>query len=398
METKNVSLLNDLSVYIDSLFEENLAAHFHYHNLDHTRDVVKAAQKIGELEGLNEKELEIVQVAAWFHDVGYIKTVDDHEEVGSQMAKEWMEPKGYTEEEVQQVQAAILATKLPQNPETRISEILCDADMIHLTKKSYLDKCDQMRTEFSTTKDLNVNDKQWLLMNESFIMNHKFFTEAANEKYKKKVKKNLKKVRKKIDKIEQLWATDKIDVSEKDKSLKGIKLYRGMETMFRVMARNHLELSSMADNKANIMISINSIIISILITVMFRKFEDYPHFIIPTIILTMVCLLTIIFSVLSTRPNVTTGKFSKEDIADRSANLLFFGNFHQMDLDSYEWGMREVLSDPDYLYGSMIRDNFFLGNVLGKKYRRLRVAYSIFMFGFVGAILSYGLAGVLYNQ
>ena len=171
-------------------------------------------------------------------------------------------------------------------------------------------------------------------------------------------------------------------------------LLRGVETMFRLTSKNHLDLSNMADNKANIMISINSIILSVIVSVLIRKLEEYPHLIAPTMIMTVVCLVTIVFAILATRPNVSKGRFTKDDIHNKKTNLLFFGNFHSMSLKDYEWGMKEMIKDPEYLYSSLIRDIYFLGAVLGKKYKMLRIAYTFFMFGFVFAVISFILAEV----
>ena len=115
------------------------------------------------------------------------------------------------------------------------------------------------------------------------------------------------------------------------------------------------------------------------------------------VILTLVCLLTIVFAVLATRPKLSSGKFKDEDVLNKKTNLLFFGNYHQMTLDNYVWGMKEMLKDPDYLYGSMSKDIYSLGVVLGKKYRLLRIAYTVFMFGFVIAVLAFVLAYVFRN-
>ena len=158
-----------------------------------------------------------------------------------------------------------------------------------------------------------------------------------------------------------------------------------------------MELSAIADNKANIMISINSIILSVMVSVLIRKLEEYPHFTVPAVLLTLVCLTTIVFAVLATRPNVTKGKFERLDITNKEANLLFFGNFHRMKLADYKWGMTEMLKDADYLYGSMIKDIYYLGAVLGKKYRLLRWSYTIFMFGFVASILGFIIAELFFK-
>jgi len=182
------------------------------------------------------------------------------------------------------------------------------------------------------------------------------------------------------------------ELKEKVKEAKGITPTRGIETMFRLTSKNHMELSALADNKANIMISINSIILSVIVSVLIRKLEEYPHMVLPAVMLTVVCLTTIVFAVLATRPNNTKGKFARQDIHNKETNLLFFGNFHNMRLPDYEWAMKEMMKDGDYLYGSMIKDIYFLGAVLGKKYKLLRLSYTIFMFGFVISVLTFILA------
>ncbi|MEM9895486.1 MAG: Pycsar system effector family protein, partial [Bacteroidota bacterium] len=183
----------------------------------------------------------------------------------------------------------------------------------------------------------------------------------------------------------------------KAKEAKELTPTRGIETMFRTTSKNHMDLSSIADNKANIMISINSIILSVMVSVLIRKLEEYPHFTIPALCLTLVCLATIVTSILATRPNVTKGKFEKSDIEQKKANLLFFGNFHKMSLKDYQWAMSEMLKDADYLYGSMIKDIYFLGAVLGKKYQLLRLSYTIFMFGFVVSIIGFIVAELFFK-
>jgi hypothetical protein len=216
--------------------------------------------------------------------------------------------------------------------------------------------------------------------------------EPTKQENIKLVKKKLKKKQKSDEKLEAQIAK----LEEKLAKAKIQKPDRGIETMFRITSKNHLQLSAMADNKANIMISINSIILSVLVSVLFRKFEDWPQLIIPAMLLVFVCLTTIVFAVLATRPNVSSGKFTTEEIREKKTNLLFFGNFHSMELDNYMWGMREMMKDADFLYGSMIKDIFFLGIVLGKKYKMLRKSYNVFMFGFIISILSFIAAMLIY--
>lgn len=162
--------------------------------------------------------------------------------------------------------------------------------------------------------------------------------------------------------------------------------------MFRNTVRTHVEFSGLADGKANIMISINTLIIGAIVTVLIRKLDVNPQLIIPTFMLLVVSLVCIIFAVLVTRPKITTGRFTKDDIQKKRTNLLFFGNFYNMDLKDFEWGMNEMMNDKEFLYGSMIKDFYFLGQVLGRKYRYLRICYTIFMFGLIASVIAYIIA------
>jgi hypothetical protein len=152
----------------------------------------------------------------------------------------------------------------------------------------------------------------------------------------------------------------------------------------------------MADSKAHIMISVNSIIVSVILGVLFRRLEDYPNLIIPAVLFLLTGVVTIIFSVLATRPNVNSGRFTRDDIDRKKTNLLFFGNFHKMSLEDYTWGMTEMMKDTDYVYASMIQDIYHLGVVLGKKYQQLRIAYNIFMFGLIISVLAFVIAALFF--
>lgn len=106
----------------------------------------------------------------------------------------------------------------------------------------------------------------------------------------------------------------------------------------------------MADSKAHIMVSVNTLILGAIITILTRNLYTNPYLIIPTITITLVSLTALIFAVLVTRPNITPGKFTKEDIFNKEANLLFFGNFYNMGLKDFIWGMQQMMKDKDYLY------------------------------------------------
>ena len=171
--------------------------------------------------------------------------------------------------------------------------------------------------------------------------------------------------------------------------------FRGVQTMFKNSSSNHQRLSVMADNKAFIMISVNSIIISVAIGLFIGKFAQNSNLLWPTILLLGVSVATIIYSVLATRPNIPDGTFTREQVENKTVNLLFFGSFYNMDLKEFEFGINQMLDDNEFLYGSLIKDIYWQGKVLGRKFKLLRIAYDIFMYGIALSVVAYLLAIML---
>ncbi|MEI9921076.1 MAG: Pycsar system effector family protein [Bacteroidota bacterium] len=387
--------------------ETKLPADITYHTVNHTVGVVDAALEIGKASGLSKDELEIVELACWFHDVGYSQHAEDHEFIGADVAFKFLIERKFPEARAEQVRNCILATKMPQRPRNKLEEVVCDADLLHLAKDGFMHKTKLLQQELEVTFGHKIPTDQWLKRTCMFMENHHYFTEYARKNYDDAKQKNLEMIEQIQKKMKSENGGDHGHMKEdkqkkkdkKDKSKKKDKgLERGIETMFRLTSRNHIDLSSMADNKANIMISINAIILSVVVSVLIRRLEEFPYLVMPTIILTFVCLTTIVLSILVTRPQVALGKFSRSDIEKRKVNLLFFGNFHRMNLNDYEWAVKEMMKDGDYLYSNLIHDIYYLGVVLGKKYRLLRVSYTFFMFGFVISIVSFLVAEMFFRS
>lgn len=190
--------------------------------------------------------------------------------------------------------------------------------------------------------------------------------------------------------------TDQETLPQKAAEVADIDL--GIETLLKVTASTDQRLSDMADNKAQILITVNSIIISAIISLVLRKLKDNSFLILPSYLLLTVSLATMILAILSTRPSIPRGKFSIKDIDDKKANLLFFGNFYRMKLEDFAAGMKNVLHDKEYLYDSLIKDIHTQGVVLGRKYRLLRAAYNVFMFGLIIAIITFIISSMVHNS
>lgn len=363
----------EVEAFVFNLLKNELSPEVVYHNYEHTFEVVKNANEIGIAENISEDNLEVLLLAAWFHDTGFIKGFENHEEKSKKIAKEYLKQKDFSEEKIEKINALIDATKLPQKPKNKLEEIICDADLYHLGSESFSEKSNLLRSEWEQLCNKYFTDVEFLTENERFLKSHKYFTNYAfanlNEQKTKNWLKVQKDLRKTIAKNEEAKIKKSIKKEElKRKKEKADRPERGIETMYRVTLRNHIKLSDIADTKANILLSVSAIVLSIALSNLFPKLDKASNYylIYPTLLFLFITVVTMIYSILSTRPKITSGTFTKEDVKNKKVNLLFFGNFHKMELEDFQEGMTEMMNDRDYLYKSLMKDLYFLGKVLDK--------------------------------
>jgi predicted metal-dependent HD superfamily phosphohydrolase len=382
------------SQFVTSYLERELPEAYCYHNKLHTTCIVNAINEISEGMTLTDHERNILLIAGWFHDVGYIWQIEGHESVGACLAETFLKHHQISKEDIDQVKRCIIATKYPQKPATILEQVIGDADMFHLGQKDFFEKSALIRKEWSRTRQTKYTNAEWYQLNLDFVKQHDFHTTYCKKNCNTRKEKNIRQIEKLLKKEKQI---NSIPGNEENNSLKNNKTNnkekseRGVETLFKTASRNHMELSSMADSKAHILLSINSIIISIVLSVLSKRLEQSSYMLFPTALLLTVCLATIVFAVLTTQPKISKGTFTKEQVAKREANLLFFGNFHNMNLPTYEWGVKQIMSDKDYLYSSLTRDVYYLGKVLAIKYRYLNIGYKIFMFGLIASVFAFAI-------
>jgi predicted metal-dependent HD superfamily phosphohydrolase len=415
MTEEQFRILSAAQDFVSDLFINKVNKTIHFHTLQHTQEVVAGSETMAEYYHLEDEDRFALLLAAWFHDTGYSGgRAMGHENVSIEIATKFLNENKVSQQVINKVVGCINATRLPQNPNSLIEQIICDADLFHLGTSDFREKNKLLREELNDFGNMELSKKDWRKKNIEFLTKHTYFTSYAKENLdplkqiyledlNKKVgngekpdKKNGKNEnpssseQKNKSKEKGLTEEEKKKLEEaKKKKEKESQSGRATSTVFRIVAQSQNNLSQMADSKANIMISVNSIILSIVIGTVFKDLQTDTNFQIPIFMLVLVCVSAIVFSILATRPNVTSGKFTKEDIADKKTNLLFFGNFHKMGLTDYDWAMLEMLEDKNYLYSSMIKDTYFLGIVLAKKYRYLRIAYNIFMFGLILVMIAF---------
>ncbi|WP_420603919.1 Pycsar system effector family protein [Flagellimonas sp.] len=376
--------------FVSELLEKELDPKFLYHNLRHTQRVVKSTKELLNFYKLGPAEEEKLILSAWFHDTGYTKGVQNHEEASCNIATNFLKENSYDPKSIEDISANIMATERYHKPENLHEEILRDADASHFAQKSYWETTDFLKEELELLDIAKYSNKEWRDANIKMFRNeHQFYTDYAKENWEEGKERNLKqlvkekKTEKEIAKKEALKAKYKSESPD-----------RGIQTLFRVTLKNHLTLSDIADTKANILLSVNAIIISVALSNLIPKLDNpsNAYLIWPTSIFITFSVVSMILAVLATRPNVTSGQFTKQDVENKKVNLLFFGNFHKMSLADYEWAIQELVKDNQYIYSSLTKDLYFLGLVLNRKYKILRLTYTIFIIGIVISVIAFAIS------
>ena len=264
------NIVNLTQVYVKDYLSKHLDKNFLFHDLYHTASVVKAVNRLCDEEGIEKQEKRILLVAAWFHDLGYTEQIDKHEDISASFAEKFLQGHYIDQSDIDKVKGCVLATRYPQIPHTTGEMILCDADMSHLADKNCTERSDMLRKEWAVCKNKVYTDAEWLDLNISFLSKHSYHTGYGKQIFEKNKNKNIKKL------IALQQSTNKGTITslesetdsgrKKQKKDKQDEYGRGVETLFKIASANHMRLSGMADNKAHILLSINSIIIFICIS------------------------------------------------------------------------------------------------------------------------------------
>jgi len=378
--------------FVEKLLTEELPSNFLYHNLTHTLRVFKSTKEIIANNSVSEEDVKILLLATLLHDVGYVKGCEKHEEKGVAIAKEFLSSLHADEAIIEKVSACIMATVFDSEPTNEMERIIRDADASHFAKDYFQEASELLRQEWKIQGKENNSKRKWLAGNIDLLENkHTFYTDYALEHWTPKKAENIQLMKTDLSKLEE-------NQKKKDKKLKekmkSVDPEKAIQSVFRITLKNHIKLSDIADTKANILLSVNAIILSIALSNLIPKLDNASntYLIVPTLIFLIFTLISMVLSVLATRPNVTIGKFTKEDVINKKVNLLFFGNFHQMSLSEFDWAMNEMINDKEYIYSSLTKDLYFLGLVLHRKYKILRVTYTIFIIGILVSVAAFAIS------
>lgn len=366
--------------FIQDLLINKLPKEFVFHDYQHTVNVTAFAQQLATQKSLSAKEIEMVTLAALLHDVGYTEIYVGHEAASRKIAAAFLQQHDYPPQQLEQVLQCIDATHPEVRPTNTLEEIIKDADLCNLGGTAFFELNAKLRQEWSVLLHRNYSDKEWLAANLDFLEKHKYHTPEAKKLLKPGKKKNRKQ-------LKQLMKNNQKESSTQH-TISGSK---SAQMMFKTALRNHIDLTNIADNKANMMLSINALIITIAMPLLASNIQENRYLLLPSAILLFTCILSVIFATLATRPIKMMGNIPMENLNKGTTNVFFFGNFFKMSLPVYRVAVDKILASDTLLESTIINDLYFLGKALGEKYSKLRVCYAIFMIGMTLTVTAFAI-------
>jgi len=392
-------VFSEAKEHIFNLFKIKSNGRLVYHNFELTNQLVQYIEEIAQEIEATDATKELAKLAGLFCFTGYLSSYAKAVETSVQEAEQFLLSRNYSRAKTEKVKDLIrlqIANKTPVTPE---QELFNDAFNGLKFGDSYSRKTPLLQLEQELMQQKTVSKEQWTSLQLQNLLGAKFYTSFGKTKFESAVAQNIYSAKKQIDKYQKRGSV----IFEDPKSpsiFEEIETEipnRAIQTYFRTNYRNHINLSAIADNKANIMISVNAILLSVLISLLTYKniTETNPMVLMAVIIFFITGLASLIYAVLSARPKVTTINKNITDIHEIKKNLVFFGNYVHLDLDQYEQAIDAMFRDGELIYGNMARDIYFLGKVLDKKYRYLTNSYNIFMVGFVATAITFIIALLL---
>jgi len=396
------------ATHIITEFSENLV----YHDIKFATRFEGYIEKINNHTELPEDEVLLSKIAAWIVSASFDKVKHKIDKEGNytnnlslvsgKLADKLIPAEGLSSEHHKKIKEGIADLAYPILPKTIIGMLLVDgiaSDIIMEHGKKRLKKF----YEELLLNDVTISRNKWYDVAINIAQNyqlHLAFCKTEFDPLADKLALELQKEKKHLDKSKDLALKKELNISDAElKALKknisevGGRDARGIQTVFRTMSKNHYTLNEMVDKKASIMITVNSIILSLVLGGIFKNnmpadvTNEMAHSV-PVLLLTLGSVGSIIFAILSTRPDSTHGHFTEEQIRNKKGNLLFYGNFHEMKERDYQWAFLQMLNDQEYMYESMIRDIYYLGKILKKKYFHIRISLTIFIVGIVFSVCS----------
>jgi predicted metal-dependent HD superfamily phosphohydrolase len=374
-------LLQETAAYVESLFSTNETATSEFRNFQMTVKLVQTGDFIAVNTDLPLQDLKKLLLASWFQYTGVFIDPKNYQEESCKIARTHCTEKGLSPGLIQEIEELILATRYPQQPLTVQAQILCDAENSWLAGDTFFKTLEYVRKDKLRTGGKDLSEKEWLTENIQMFENHIYFVPFARKTFDKNKAKNRQTLVEKLN--------SKLVESEKLAPFDEIKLERGVETLFRNTSRNQIHLIRLADYKANLIISVNAIIISVVLSFLIVRLDANKYLELPTLLLIITNVITILIAISATRPRLKLEKMSLDHLQDAEKNILFFGNFYKMPFNHFKRVIRETITDKTSIYDNLTKDIYFQGIMLLYKFKKINLSYLVFSVGLILSVLTF---------
>jgi predicted metal-dependent HD superfamily phosphohydrolase len=379
-------LLDAARQHVLGLWNEKRDRRLVYHSFSQTAEIVRLVTEIGAASQQTREVIETAQLAAWFHTTGYLFDYQQFVEKSAVAAEFFLAERRFEPAKIHRVRQCILTALTGIQPKPAEAQLLCDAiTAVNLTT-DFEQNSPLLRLEWELAENRKLTEQEWQEFLLQTLLNAHFYLPSAKISYEPAVARQFLKNRQLVDNQAVVSKKATENGLEPDRFAKLGKngLRSGIQTFYRSNYANHIHLSAIADNKAHILIQINSILLSVAVSLLTWRegTTQNPMMMLPLVIFVVSGTVSLIFAVLSARPKVTNVN-NRMNPEMTKKNIVFFGNFVHLTIEQYEQQLDEMLRDGRLLYGNMTRDMYHLGKVLDKKYRFLHFAYNVFMIGFV---------------
>ncbi len=402
-----MDLIREAEQYVKNLFLTKKNELLLFHNMGYIKKTVSFANQLCEMEKVTGKEREDILVSAWLFSTGFLFDYVDYKKQSSKVAHQFLKEKGLDKQRIEKI-IKIIETVLQNKIHDNIcGEILYDASEFYLASEDFLLWVRYHRQERNYFLIPKLTKRSFWQTVQNFLNEHHYCTVSAQKMFEAEKEKNAAKIKFVLSQelLKQLPVNNHMLIEEMKEEINQINLKvekrlssaRGFDTLYRITSRNQVSLSSMADNKAHILITLNTLIVSAITTFALVKHHDLQFLIFPSIVTLSFSMISISYAIFATRPQIRPGVFKMDDFYNKKVSLIFYGNFYKMNYDDYEKAMTDMLKDQDLLLSNLNRDQYTLGKILGRKFKLLNISFTVFLVGFVISALAFLITLLLSN-
>lgn len=373
-------VLIEAEKFVATLFETQDDGKYPFHSFKFISDLVEVAREIADENVSDATQRERIAIAAWFIYSGFAQGHPAIAEKSLAFASEFLSEFNYPLDGCEQVLGFVKDFSKSGPPTSIAQEVLHDASIAFMAKKKFKKKFRLLREELEAIGQHKYTDSEWISYRNGLLASSKFYSVFAKRKYNAKLLQNLNEL-----------DNESLEISGNMPAVKiGRGLERGVDTLLRTQSRYLSNLVSLVDRKAQMIIGVNSISLSILISTFEDMVSARSAYMIPLGIFVTINLLTMIYAVLVISPRLPKHQVtSQEDILLKNGSLMAQLIFSEIDYANFKLGMQQAMTDEGYLYDIMLKNMYDTGRVLMSKFRRLQTAYRIFIFGIPAALLSF---------